>query len=145
QMSNQAVAGDLELGEEQARPLPLRGVDLRLANVRDEIRLPEVRLILAALAAWAPPVQHEVVRLAAEPLAERERRLIDEGLVVEEIEDQRGGGEGRVAHRLAHGEKLVRTIQRDGEKAALVPLEGVLLALRILQRRGPRAGEHVDH
>src|SRR5207249_5103452 len=126
QMSNQAVAGDLELGEEQARPLPLRGVDLRLADVRDEIRLPEVRLILAALAAWAPPVQHEVVRLAAEPLAERERRVVDEGLVVKEVKHQGSRRERGVPHGLPHGEELVRAVQGDREQASLMPLEGML-------------------
>ena len=100
-------------------------------------------------------LQHAVVveaRVAAEVLVVAEAVPEDVGIahheihVVEDVVDQRRVGDPEelrlpVARAV---EMLVGGVHRDGEQAALLPLEALPLAVALPQGGGATAGQHVD-
>ena len=134
-------------------------VERHVRRVGDEVGLPDALLVELARAA-------EVVVLGVEAPLEVGVRVEHEVQVVEEAHHGRRGGDRDVAGRLlaAAVEVLVPGIERDGEEAAGVPLEGLLvvivdpdvrrapprddvaeLLVHVVLRLGLAAGADLDH
>ena len=93
------------------------------------------------------PLAAEVIGLAVEALHEITRGVEDEICIVEEIKDDRHAVDGEESGRFVSlaVKVLVPGIERQCEKASLLPFEGLLRSFVVPNGRRAPPLENVDH
>src|SRR5437773_11127920 len=91
-MADQRVVRDLKLGEINAGPLLLLGVDLRLSGIRNKVRFPNPLPVVGRQIALVAGL--EIIRFPVVAIHKRKITVENESFIVKRSEERRVGKEG---------------------------------------------------